>query len=283
MPPMRIPRYWARAEGETPPGFDGAPHVSVWGWSEESRVGAERHAQQRLTELLDAFRAGQGWPKGYAYGSRPRREEILREMKGSSGDTDAFVTRTHYGSEILNAARVLFVDVDVPWPTVKQRIARFFGSSAPMPEATTLSRIRAALAPESGGSFRIYRTAAGFRVLATDPLFTPGAPETERLMGGLGADPAYMHLCRVQDCFRARLTPKPWRCGVPDPPGRFPRSSDDEAALATWIVAYEHATQDKATCRAVEQIGWNRVHADAEDIVRLHDDRTKASANLPLA
>jgi hypothetical protein len=119
MPPMRIPRYWARAEGATPPGFDVAPHVSVWGWSEESRIGAERHAQQRLTELLDAFRSGQGWPKGYAYGSRPRREEILREIKGSSGDTEAFVTRTAYGSEILNAAGVLFVDVDVPWPTVK--------------------------------------------------------------------------------------------------------------------------------------------------------------------
>jgi hypothetical protein len=33
------------------------------------------------------------------------------------------------------------------------------------------------------------------------------------LMRFLRADPDYVRLCAVQECYRARLTPKPWRCG----------------------------------------------------------------------
>ena len=279
---MNVPRYWAKAEGDTPPDFPAGPQIAVWGWSDESRTAAQRHAQQRLTELLDHLRHSRGWPKGYTYGSRPRREEILQEFRERSGETTAFLTRTHYGSEILNVARVLFVDVDVPRPSAKQVIASLFGSKN-SPEAGVLSRVRSALAPERDGSFTIYRTAAGFRIVATDPPYEPASSKAEALMIALGVDPAYLNLCRVQQCFRARLTPKPWRCGMSDPPGRYPRDADDEAAHAQWVADYERATHDKATCQAIEQIGWRRVHEDAEEIIRLHDRKTRADTNLPLA
>ena len=282
MPPVNVPRYWVKAEGEAPPDSPAGPHIAVWGWSDESRTAAQRHAQQRLTELLDHLRHSQGWPKGYTYGSRPRREEILQEFRERSGETTAFLTRTHYGSEILNVARVLFVDVDVPRPSATQVIASLFGSKN-SPEAGVLSRVRSALAPERDGSFTIYRTAAGFRIVATDPLYEPASPKAEALMIALGVDPAYLNLCRVQQCFRARLTPKPWRCGMSDPPGRYPRDAEDEAAHAQWVADYERATHDKATCQAIEQIGWRRVHEDAEEIIRLHDRKTRADTNLPLA
>ena len=266
-----------------PPDFAGPRRVSVWGWSADSRADADQHARQRLTALLDALRAGQGWPAGYTYGNRPRREQILEELTDRSGTTEAFTTRTSYGSEVLNAGRALFVDVDVPAPTLKQRVARLFGSSAPLPEATTLSRIRDALASERDGSFRIYRTAAGFRVLATDPVFLPASAQAERLMTAMGVDPSYLTLCRVQECFRARLTPKPWRCGMWDPPSRFPREPDDEPAFSQWVADYERATHDKATCRLVEEVGWRRVHQDIEALVRLHDRKTRPETDLPLA
>jgi hypothetical protein len=37
----------------------------------------------------------------------------------------------------------------------------------------------------------------------------------QRFMQFLRCDPDYIKLCRVQKCYRARLTPKPWRdkCG----------------------------------------------------------------------
>ena len=255
----------------------------MWGWSQESRVDAERHARERLTEMLDRLREGRGWPTGYAYGTRPLREEILEELHGGGGAIDALLTRNSYGSVVLNAAQVLFVDVDVPWPTAGQRLARLFGSRRPTREAATLTRVRDVLQNDSGGSYRIYRTAAGFRVLATDPLFTPGSPTAEQLMKRLGADPAFIHLCRLQESFRARLTPKPWRCGQPNPPERFPRDAEGNAAFTAWLAEYERAASSRATCRFVESAGWGRTHADAARIMELHDQTTKCQTDLPLA
>lgn len=281
---MRIPKYWARAEGDTPPDVESAHRVAVWGWSDESRSLAERHAQQRLTELLDRLRAGRGWPKGYGYGERPPREQILDVLRGDDGDVDAVITRNSYGSTVLNSARVMFVDVDVPPSGGGSLIGRLFGSRKPRPEDVILENIREALRNDSGGSYRIYRTAAGFRVLATDPLFSPGSTQAERLMTALGADQAFVQLCRRQESFRARLSPKPWRCGQPHPPSAFPREHpDDEAAFAAWLESYEHAARDRATCRFVETVGGGRTHPAAVPIVRLHDERTKASSELPLA
>jgi hypothetical protein len=90
-------------------------------------------------------------------------------------------------------------------------------------------------------------------------------------------------LCKIQESFRARLTPKPWRCGQPNPPVSFPRDPEDEALFANWLEAYDRAASEKATCRFVEAIGWGRTNADTDRIVRLHDERTKAGSDLPLA
>jgi len=280
---MRIPRYWARAEEQAPPNYEDVRRVTVWGWSHDSQVDAERDARQRLTELLDRLRQGLGFPKGYAYGTRALREEILEELRDRSGTVDTLLTRNSYGSVVLNAGQVLFVDIDVPWPTTGQRLARLFGSHRPTPEATTLTRIRDVLQNDRDGSYRIYRTAAGFRILATDPLFTPASSTAEHLMKALDADPAFIQLCRVQESFRARLTPKPWRCGQPNPPSSFPRDADDQAAFARWRDAYDRAAESKATCRFVEAIGWGGTHPDAVKIVDVHDRTTKAATALPLA
>jgi hypothetical protein len=281
---MRIPKYWARAEGQAPPSAADYGTVTAWGWSEASHAEAEHHARGRLTELLDRLHRGLGMPTAYAYGTRPLREQILEEIRDRGGQVEAVLTRNSYGSVVVNTASVLFVDVDVRWPSMGQRIARMFGSKKPFPDAVALDRIRDVLQHDSGGSYRLYRTAAGFRVLATDPPFVPASAESVRLMERIGADPSFVQLCRIQESFRARLTPKPWRCGQPMPPGRFPRTDpDEEARFAEWVDAYDRAVAGKATCRFVEDIGWGRTHAAAERVVRLHDEQTKAGSDLPLA
>jgi hypothetical protein len=281
---MRIPRYWVRVEGQTPPDRGGENTIAVWGWSVESRADAERDARDRLTRVLDRVREGAGFPDPYAYGSRALREEILEEIGEGRGGPDAILTRNSYGSVVLNTARVLFVDVDVPAQSATGAIARLFGSNRPTPEAATLTRIREALQHDSGGSYRIYRTAAGFRVLATDRLFDPGSTDSERVMTSLGADRSFIQLCRAQQSFRARLTPKPWRCGLPNPPHPFPRERpDDRAEFQEWLATYDRAVEGRATCRFVESPGWDRVHEGASRIVDLHDRWSKASSELPLA
>ena len=116
--------------------------------------------------------------------------------------------------------------------------------------------LKTVLAGVSGSSFRIYRTAAGFRVRATDPVFKPGSAEAEKLMTQLDADPAFVRLCRAQESFRARLTPKPWRCGCERPAVRFPREhAHDEERFSEWLRRYGKACDAKATCRVVEEVG----------------------------
>ncbi len=64
----------------------------------------------------------------------------------------------------------------------------------------------------SDWGWRIYRTRAGLRLLATHALFDPETAAADGVFDALGADPLYRQLCKTQKCFRARLTPKYWRC-----------------------------------------------------------------------
>jgi hypothetical protein len=267
---VKIPRYWRRADGDAPDGR----RLTAWGWSAEDPDEAHRVARQRLTAMLDRLHRGEELPRGYAYGERPLREEILEDVHDTRGGLAAVVTRNSYGSVVLNAARVMFVDVDLPAATLRQRLGGLLGAAS-TPESATLTRIRSGLGSDEG-SYRIYRTAAGFRVLATDPLFEPRGARAEQIMRALGADDSFVHLCKVQDSFRARLTPKPWRCGVRNPPGRFPRDLDEQAAYARWRLDYDRLAQAHATCRFVEAAGRGRTHEDARSIVSLHDRSTRA-------
>jgi hypothetical protein len=282
---MKIPKYWMRrdADVELP---DGSPlRLFAWGWSETSTTEADARAGERLQSLQQRASQGLELPHAYAYGSRPLREQILEEIPGPDGTPEVLLTRNSYGSVILNAARAMFVDVDVRWASGFSRLKRVFGfdrGNATAKEAT-LDRLRNAL-PGTGSTFRVYRTAAGFRLLATDRLFAPASSESESVMRAAGADPAFIQLCRIQDSFRARLTPKPFRVGQRNPPGRFPREDPDEqAAFAEWLHEYERAAANSATCRFVETIGTGWVHREVSPIIRLHDERTKADSDLPLA
>jgi hypothetical protein len=278
---MRIPRFWARAEGTVDkPG--GEPlSLMAWGWSDESRDAANALAKQRFGSLVDRVRQGLELPRGYAYGSRPMREEIIEELRGSGGEVRGLLTRNSYGAVVLNAARAMFIDIDLPEGALQEKKG-WFGSKSGG-EAAALDGLRGKLQAAAGG-VRVYRTAAGFRLLATDKLYGPTSPDAERIMRAVGADPAFIQLCKVQDSFRARLTPKPWRCGKRPPPGQFPREdAGDRQLFAAWLEEYERASSAVATCRFVEAIGSGQVHDEVAPIVSLHDERTKADAGLPLA
>jgi hypothetical protein len=281
---LKIPKYWIRREGDVQRPDGTQLRLFAWGWSETSTREAEGRAGDRFRSLQQRVSQGLELPHGYGYGSRPVREQILEEMSGSDDRPDAILTRNSYGSVVLNAARAMFVDVDVPEPSgfsLKRIFGLGRGAGAKRQEAS-LDHLRRAL-QGSGGTFRVYRTAAGFRVLATDRVFAPASSESESVMRAAGADPAFVQLCRVQESFRARLTPKPWRIGQRLPPGQFPRNDPQEAAFATWLERYERAAAAKATCRFVETVGSGWVHREIAPIVRLHDERTKAESDLPLA
>jgi hypothetical protein len=279
---MNIPKIWVKAEREIP-GKRGPMQLTAWGWSETDRTKAQRLANEKLQRMVSRVEQAEELSHDYGYGTRAMREEIIQELHGRAGEVAAVVTRNRAGCLVLNTTQVMFIDVDLPRSALPEWMRRLFLRRPPV-DVETLDRVKTRLKEVSTATFRIYRTAAGFRLLATDRLFQPGSSESENIMKAVAADPAFVRLCRVQESFRARLTPKPWRCGLDLPPSRYPREDNfDKERFAAWLAGYEQNIVNKSTCRLLEEVGSGWVHDQVQPILRLHDEATKVSASLALA
>lgn len=155
------------------------------------------------------------------------------------------------------------------------------------PESVARKRVLAFLAQHPGWRLRVYRTPAGLRLLALHRLFDPRDPAVSTAFEALGVDPIYARMCRNQNCFRARVSPKPWRLGMqrlraPYSAAWRPEHADLPARRA-WIADYERASAGFAACRFVETLGQGRVDSAAERVQRLHDQMCQAERELRLA
>lgn len=270
---MNFPKFWAKASNEA---------LTCWRWSNASLAEAQRLADDALRQLAAKVSVG-GWPTvRYGYSDRPLREPVLREV------ADAVVTRNTYGCQVLNTDRALFVDIDLPEPKPPGGfLKRLFGKPEPTaksPEGDALARIEMWTRAKPGCGWRVYRTKAGLRLLATHAPFDPAAAETDAVFEQLGADPLYRRLCRAQKSFRARLTPKPWRCGLNPPTVRWPwADAKVEKRFADWEQRYATACRNHATCALVRTIGNRQTHPDLATLVAFHDEATRVNTPLPLA
>lgn len=278
---MLIPRHWARTDGAATDPKGKQYRFQLWGWSQESVGDALTMAKDRLSDVVSRIAGGEP-AGGYLYGKQPLREEIIRSLGDPDSRSEAIVTRNRYGALVLNTAQVPFIDVDAPRVgTVARLMGRFKRGSQPDP---TLERIREACQRSVRHVFRIYRTKAGYRVLATDLFLDPRAQTTQEFLAGFAADPFFIKLCGLQGSFRARLTPKPWRCGCSLPPGRYPREDERlQSRFDAWLADYEAASTGFASCRYVESIGSGRPSYRTRAIVEEHDTVTRALSDLPLA
>lgn len=278
---MQVPRSWARSHAIHTDREGKKRSLAVWGWG-EGETEARQNSSARLARLVE--RLGRGEPPGaYEYGSRPLREEILETLPGEGrNEPAAILTRNRHGAIVLNTAFMLFLDIDLEPPNLGKRLLRLV-TSAPPADSQALTRLREALVRHGRASFRIYRTAAGFRALAVDREFDPAGREAQELMVATGTDPAFAKLCLLQQSFRARLSPKPWRCNCKRPPGEYPRDEEQKLQFADWLSHYEQATAQYATCQFLESVGPGRPEGRAKRLVELHDRHTRCEAGLPLA
>src|SRR5262249_39807011 len=99
---MRIPKYWTRHEGDVSRPDGQSLRLFAWGWSTSSASEAEAKAAERFQSLEQRVRQGLELPRGYAYGDRPVREQIVDQIVGADGHVDALLTRNTYGSIVLN-------------------------------------------------------------------------------------------------------------------------------------------------------------------------------------
>jgi hypothetical protein len=290
---MQIPRFW---EKQTAEGVDsGGNHVSAggWGWSETSVEEARRRAQQSARRVLNWLIGGDSVgqpPDHYGYDERLPREEIIDEYNDESGLPHAFISRNAYGSLILNTRDLMFIDIDLPpqrRPSLWGRIATWFGKQEGVPAdpvATVAAKIRMTASRFTDLGFRIYRTLNGFRVLVANQPMLPDSPRSQQLLAEFDTDPLYVRMCKNQQCFRARLTPKAWRCQIPMPPSRFPfTDAASEAEYRDWEQTYSDKTRSFSTCKLVDVIGPDVIDERVAGLVEIHDQLTKANATQPLA
>lgn len=284
---MKFYNYWARSKS-IPVDGQQVKFVACSGFSNLDQEDALRVANERAAHVAHLINTNQ--PLDYDYDSLPFREEVIDRFT-KNDELVTVVSRVHYGSIVLNSANVFFADIDLP---VRQRsksgggwFSTLFGkkptTARAVPGADIIRRLESLCDTDASLGFRLYRTAAGFRVMATSRCFGIDDPQTMELLEQLKSDKLYVVLCRRQRCFRARLTPKPFRIGMKQPPFRFPFAGAAQlAAMDKWKTEYEQKSNSYATCALVAQIGNPEIDADVKSVCELHD-HFACQKDLPLA
>ena len=287
---MYFPKYWIKAAMKGPNREGDVWETEAWGWSDSSEEDARQKALVRAGETLARLPLTQrGRSKQTAYyESSPCHEIILEDL--SKGKVRTVVTRNSLGCDVLNTDCVGFADIDYV-PVRGSFFASLFGGGAKKREAEkadweqrTLEGLRTWQRENSSWSFRVYRTAGGLRLLAISKLLVPDGPEAVQWLQAVGSDPLYQTLCRNQKSFRARLTPKPWRCKIPNPPVRsIWDAASKTKAMETWLEKYRNRAAGFAVCEFLETMGSPTPLAECRSMVELHDERTSATSGMPLA
>jgi hypothetical protein len=141
-------------------------------------------------------------------------------------------------------------------------------------------RIDRFLARNPAWNLRLYQTPGGLRLLATHRLFDPSEQEVRDFFTAVGTDPIYVRMCTNQKCFRARLTAKPWRIGIPSHlrprPGVWPVHPDRLHLREQWLAQYEKLAANFAACHFLESLGSGVVHERIREVIELHDRESRA-------
>lgn len=278
---MNFPKFWSRGEQK---GF------YAWGWSNESIAQAKALGMEVAGRIAERFASGDlQRARRYEYGNRPLREEVLREFRHSQ-ELAAVITRNSYGCLVLNTARLMFVDVDLGEPTTGGGfLGNLFGAKKSLAAHETARQTVLAVAGDwaqqnLGWGWRIYETRAGLRLMAIHRGFDSADPICETVFERLKADPLYRRLCHHQKCFRARLTPKPWRCGASPVPGRWPWDNDHALqSFQEWERRYLASAAKFSTCRLIAELGSQASAPEFHELIAAHDEVTGVMSALPLA
>lgn len=325
---MLIPTYWAEARTRVRrPGARHEKVIRRWGWAEESQAAAELHAQARVEAAKDVFLSGETVAHReaqheYPVGSElPIREEVVQRIGPN------VVTRNGYGALCLNTPDVLFADIDDPLPPGQPRAWALLGwgllffavlcllqraSFGPLAMGVwagyflgqriywnrvaqrfsgrdqSWHRVNEFIARNPDWHLRVYETPRGLRALAMHRTFNPAEAETAQALGALSNDALFQRLCAQQGCFRARVSPKPWRVpgmGSLRPPRRlWPLSGEKLDEHRGWVARYEAACEGFAACKFIKSLGATEKSCPQTQVVQaLHDGLSHATKELALA
>ncbi len=266
---MRVFKYWAE--------YGRILNVDGFQQYSKARGGSNvsvEDAEQRAIEKLDK---AQQIINGLARKDKDYEADIVEEIIERLDDKNV-VTRNRYGALVLNSTNHVFIDIDDYVPGIldwllKPRIPK---------KQLLLQKIEQTMNKPKYAhhGFRLYETAKGYRLMVSNMGYEARSSESKALMKNFGADYIYEWLCISQNCYRARLTPKPFRIKQKALRVIFPnRTEQQQKEHEAWFAEYENLSRGYSTCRLVKQMGpltTNRV-------IEYHDRMTGIRNNYRLA
>lgn len=287
---MIVPSFWSEARKRHE---SAGKQITVrrFGWSEASEQEAQQMAERRAEEALQEILSGKKVrrrERKLAYNGAdgvPIREEILSRVGPE------IITRNSYGAHCLNSPRVLIADIDfegLQRPSIFSKLQSWFRGRTPeSAEELSLRRIKEFLDQNPSWNCRVYKTPGGLRLIATHKMFQARDPEVLQFFRSVNVDVMYERMCLNQNCFRARLTAKPWRIGIDQHmrprPGIWPVHPERVATRNAWIQKYETRQKEFAACRFVKAMGSGTMDRDVIQVIKLHDEESRALlASLPI-
>lgn len=270
---MRIYKYWAEHIQDLKGSYTPKP-ARAFGGSNISLADAQQKAVEKL-ELVQKIVSSANYREREAYETAYEAdivEEIIEEI-----DEKNIVTRNRYGVLVLNSEEVMFIDVD----TFRKPFWNPGRGRAKNPKELMLKDIERAAgrARYNGWGFRIYETFKGYRIIVTNQSFPPRSKEAKRLMRAFHADYKYRQFCLQQNCYRARLTPKPHRIKQRRTRIIFPNRTDaQEKDHLAWVKDYEYRSDRYSTCRLVATIG----EVATSPVIDYHDKVSRAMRDYAL-
>lgn len=262
---MKIYKFWHKEVHEFQNKHNQLDKMTFYGGSNTSQEDAKKSALDKAQKYMEAFKKGDNPFWSY---TTEIREEIIEEI-----DSKNIVTRNHYGALVLNSADTIILDIDQVKETFFESLMFWKKKSR---KETLMNQIRKAcdLFPKYG--FRIYETKNGYRVFVTGINVSPKDQLVQKMFEAFNCDKLYHTLCNKQECYRARLTPKPDYLHCRRKKVRFPRSQQEEIVTTKWIDYYTEKSKDKAVCQFVKNIGQVQI----TDIIKYHDTKTLGSGKL---
>lgn len=266
---MRIFKYWVKVSKELLVDHEKQVFVALGG-SNISKTEAAKDGEKKLQNVQQLIDCNLDNDEDY-------EADIVEEIVYTL-DNDNVVTRNRYGALVLNCKNIMFLDIDEYSKTLYDYL---FNSSMSKKELM-LNRIQrlAKKKKYEGLGFRAYETARGFRVMVLNAHFWARSSTSKKMMKDFRTDRFYRWMCEKQNCYRARLTPKPVRVKQKSIRVRYPeRSEAEERNMQQWLEEYNAKSRDFATCKL--RFVWG--DQPSNRVVEYHDEMTRFRSDKKLA
>ena len=266
---MQFYNFWVREKGTLV--IEGQVQESkCYGKSNTSLEDAQKDALHNLQAVQEKIDGQRGDPDSYEVAIR---EEIIETI-----DKKNIISRNRYGALVLNSENTCFIDIDEPRVSLWKALFTWRKMNKQERILAMIEEIAAKDEYHALG-FRVYETHSGFRVIASGRDFPAGSEESESLLKAFNSDWLYVILCKKQQCYRARLTPKPVRIKSKTPRIPFPRTTEEDLAMKEWDQQYREKSAPYSVCRFVKEIG----RRNSSQIVEIHDKYCGVDKNQRLA